>query len=99
MLPTRGYATDNATSPLKPFKFERRGLRDHDVLIQILYCGVCHSDIHQARNEWGNSSYPMVPGHEIVGRISQIGSKVKKYKVDDVVGVGCFVDSCRVCSN
>ena len=99
MLPTRGYATHGATSNLEPFNFERRDVGARDVLIEILYCGVCHSDIHQARNEWGNSVYPMVPGHEIVGRVAQVGSEVERFKVGDLAGVGCFVDSCRVCAN
>jgi len=99
MLPTRGYATQSPTSDLEPFSFERRTPGAHDVLIEILYCGVCHSDIHQARNEWGNSVYPMVPGHEIVGRVTQVGSEVTRFKEGDLAGVGCFVDSCRVCDN
>ncbi|MGB6977022.1 MAG: NAD(P)-dependent alcohol dehydrogenase [Gammaproteobacteria bacterium] len=99
MLPTVGYATKSPTSSFEPFNFERRELGNHDVLIKILYCGVCHSDIHQARNGWGRSTYPMVPGHEIVGRVIRIGSEVKKFKVDDLVGVGCFVNSCRVCKS
>lgn len=97
MLSTRGYATKNPSSLLEPFSFERREPGSHDVLIEILYCGICHSDIHQARNEWGNSTYPMVPGHEIVGKVTRVGANVKKFKVGDTVGVGCFVDSCRVC--
>lgn len=97
MLPTKGYVVKNATSSLIPFNFERRELKPSDVLINILFCGVCHSDIHQARGEWGNSNFPMVPGHEIVGKIAKIGSKVSKFKVGDLVGVGCFVDSCRDC--
>jgi alcohol dehydrogenase (NADP+) len=99
MLPTRGYATQSSSSQLEPFTFERREPGAHDVLIEILYCGVCHSDIHQARNEWGGSIYPMVPGHEIVGRITRIGADVKKFKIGDLAGVGCFVDSCRTCSS
>jgi uncharacterized zinc-type alcohol dehydrogenase-like protein len=99
MLKTRGYATDGPTAKLAPFDFERRELGAQDVLIEILYCGVCHSDIHQARNEWANSIYPMVPGHEIVGRISQVGSGVTRFKAGDLAGVGCFVDSCRVCGS
>lgn len=93
-----GYAAQSAQSPLVPFKFERRNPREDDVVIQIEYCGVCHSDLHQARNDWGFSSYPVVPGHEIVGRVTSIGSKVTKYKVGDLVGIGCMVDSCRICS-
>lgn len=99
MLPTQGYATKNPSSQLEPFNFERREPGAHDVLIKILYCGVCHSDIHQARNEWGNATYPMVPGHEIVGRVERVGSDVKKFKINDLVGVGCFVDSCRTCAS
>ena len=99
MLPTRGYATKGPTSALEPFNFNRREVGAEDVLIKILYCGICHSDIHQARNEWGGSIYPMVPGHEIVGRVERVGAHVKKFKVNDLVGVGCFVDSCRVCAS
>ncbi|HEX8068764.1 MAG TPA: NAD(P)-dependent alcohol dehydrogenase [Pyrinomonadaceae bacterium] len=99
MLPTRGYATTGPTAELAPFNFERRAPGAHDVLIEILYCGVCHSDIHQARNEWGNSTYPMVPGHEIVGRVARVGAEVMRFKAGDLAGVGCFVDSCRVCGN
>src|SRR5262245_54569474 len=97
MIPTRGYAASAASQPLKPFKFERPDPGLHDVLIDIHYCGICHSDIHQVRNEWGESLYPMVPGHEIAGRVTQVGAKVKRFKVGDAVGVGCFVDSCRKC--
>ncbi|HEV2801279.1 MAG TPA: NAD(P)-dependent alcohol dehydrogenase [Pyrinomonadaceae bacterium] len=99
MLKTRGYATQAATAPLEPFSFERRDVGAHDVLIEILYCGVCHSDIHQARNEWENSIYPMVPGHEIVGRIARTGAEVTRFKEGDLAGVGCFVDSCRTCDS
>jgi uncharacterized zinc-type alcohol dehydrogenase-like protein len=94
-----GWGARGANKPLAPFSFSRRELGAHDVLIEILYCGICHSDIHKVRDEWGGSLFPMVPGHEIVGIISAIGSKVKKYKVDDKVGVGCMVDSCRQCSS
>jgi alcohol dehydrogenase (NADP+) len=97
MIPTKAYAAQNATTPLGPFNFQRREPGDHDVVIEILYCGVCHSDIHQVKNEWGGSIYPMVPGHEIVGRISRVGAHVKNFKTGDMAGVGCFVDSCRVC--
>jgi uncharacterized zinc-type alcohol dehydrogenase-like protein len=99
MKPTKGYAVQGPESKFEPFNFERRELGARDVLIEILYCGICHSDIHQARNEWGNSVYPMVPGHEIVGRVAQVGAEVSKFKVGDVAGVGCFVDSCRTCEN
>lgn len=99
MIPTHGYATKNSKAIFEPFKFERRNPGPNDVLIKIRYSGICHSDIHQARNEWGNSIFPMVPGHEIVGEVIQIGSQVKKFKVGDTVGVGCFVDSCRTCNS
>ena len=97
MLETPAYAVTSPTSPLGPMSIARREPGPRDVLIDILYCGVCHSDIHQARGEWGNSSYPMVPGHEIVGRVARVGTAVQKWKVGDAVGVGCFVDSCRAC--
>ena len=97
MIAARSYAAMNATTPLTPFNFERREPGPHDVVIDILYCGVCHSDIHQVRDEWGGSIFPMVPGHEIVGRISRIGAQVKNFKVGDLAGIGCFVDSCRHC--
>jgi alcohol dehydrogenase (NADP+) len=99
MLPTRGYAAQSASSPIAPFSFERREPKENDVLIEILYCGICHSDIHQARDEWGGSTYPMVPGHEIVGRVTRVGKAVKKFKEGDLAGVGCLVDSCRSCSS
>ena len=99
MLPTRGYATQGPKSRLEPFSFTRREPGAHDVLLQIDYCGVCHSDIHQARGEWGNSTYPMVPGHEVTGRVTRTGSRVTKFKEGELVGVGCFVDSCRTCSS
>jgi alcohol dehydrogenase (NADP+) len=97
MPTTPAYATPSAKAPLAPFTVERREPGPHDVLIDIHYCGVCHSDIHQARDEWGHAIFPMVPGHEIVGRVSQVGGSVTRYKVGDAVGVGCFVDSCREC--
>src|SRR5687767_8316792 len=99
MLPARGYATHGPKSRLEPFTFTRREPEAHDVVLQIDYCGICHSDIHQARGEWGNSMYPMVPGHEITGHVTQIGRDVTRFKVGDPVGVGCFVDSCRTCPN
>ena len=97
MLQVIGYAAEEAKASLTPFSFERRDLLDHDVVIDIQYCGICHTDIHQVKNEWGRSNYPMVPGHEIVGNISQVGSQVTRFKIGDKVGVGCFVDSCRNC--
>jgi alcohol dehydrogenase (NADP+) len=96
---TPAYAAANAGAPLAPFAIERREPGPHDVLIDILYCGVCHSDIHQARDEWGGSIFPMVPGHEIVGRIARAGARVSRFKVGDAVGVGVFVDSCRQCES
>ncbi|KRD31951.1 hydroxyacid dehydrogenase [Lysobacter sp. Root916] len=97
MLKTAAYAAASAQSPLAPHSIERRQPGPNEVLIDILYCGVCHSDIHQARDEWGGSIFPMVPGHEIVGRVAQVGAGVDKFQVGDAVGVGCFVDSCREC--
>jgi alcohol dehydrogenase (NADP+) len=97
MLKVRGYAAKDASSPLGPFTFERREPGPRDVQIEILYCGICHSDLHQARNDWSNSLYPMVPGHEIVGRVVRVGTDVKKFSEDDYAGVGCMVDSCRNC--
>lgn len=92
-----GYAARSATTPLAPFSFERRDPRPDDVTLEVLYCGVCHSDLHNARNDWGFSSYPVVPGHEIIGRVTAVGSAVTKFKVGDAVGVGCMVDSCFGC--
>lgn len=97
MIPARGYAAKNSKSKLTPFSFRRREPGPHDVLIEIFFCGICHSDIHQVRDEWDNANYPMVPGHEIAGRVAWTGKKVKKFKIGDPVGVGCFVDSCRKC--
>lgn len=99
MIQAKGMAALEATKPLAPYSFTRRSPRDHDVVIDIMYCGICHSDIHQAAGEWGNSMYPMVPGHEIAGVVRLVGSKVTKYKIGDRVGVGCFVDSCRQCQS
>ncbi len=96
-MKTLGYAAQSAASPLAPFPFERRSLRPNDVAMDVLYCGVCHSDLHMARNDWGWSFYPLVPGHEIVGRVTEVGAEVKTYKVGDHVAVGCMVDSCRNC--
>ena len=97
MLPTKGYAAAAAKVPLAPYDFERRELKEHDVLVDIQYCGICHSDIHQARDEWGGAIFPMVPGHEITGVVARVGSKVTKFAPGDRVGVGVFVDSCRTC--
>ncbi len=97
MLSTKGYAAMAAKASLQPFTFARREVGAHDLLIRISHCGICHSDIHQARDEWGISLFPMVPGHEIVGTVAQVGSAVKTFKDGDRVGVGCFVDSCRSC--
>ena len=99
MALARGYAATDASKPLQPFTFERREPREDDVVISIKYSGICHSDIHQVRNEWGNSMFPMVPGHEIAGIVTAVGSKVSKFKVGDRVGVGCFVDSCTTCAS
>ncbi len=96
---TKSYAAQTAKSPLAPFGLKRRDPRPNDVVIDILFCGVCHSDLHQARNEWHNTVFPCVPGHEIVGRVTKVGSKVKKFKEGDLAAVGCMVDSCRTCAN
>src|SRR4051794_35725227 len=93
-----GYATQSARDNLASYRFERREPRPNDVVIEILYCGVCHSDLHQARNDWGNSIYPMVPGHEIIGRVTSVGPDVTRFKSGDQVGVGCMVDSCQHCA-
>ena len=98
MLDVQGYAALNARSPLEPFRFSRREVGRQDVLIHIHYCGICHSDVHQTRDEWGGSLFPMVPGHEIVGTVEKVGTSVKQFKAGQMVGVGCFVDSCRTCS-
>ncbi|MEJ1963081.1 MAG: NAD(P)-dependent alcohol dehydrogenase [Gammaproteobacteria bacterium] len=98
MIEVRGYSASDAHSLLAPFKFERRDPGPRDVQIEILYCGICHSDLHQAHNDWSNSLYPMVPGHEIVGRVVRVGGEVRKLKAGDFAGVGCMVDSCRQCA-
>ncbi len=98
MLQTKGYAAMTAKTALTPFSFERREVGPRDILITITHCGICHSDIHQARDEWGGSIFPMVPGHEIVGTVARVGTEVKAFKIGDRAGVGCFVDSCRSCS-
>ncbi len=97
MSQTRAYAAHAADQPLAPFGFERRQPRPDDVAIEILYCGVCHSDLHFARNDWGMTRFPLVPGHEIVGRVTAVGDEVSRFRVGDLVGVGCMVDSCRHC--
>ena len=99
MTAAKGYAAQDAQSSLAPFQFERREVKPHDVQFDILYCGVCHSDLHQIRDEWGGSIFPMVPGHEIVGRVTAVGNHVTKFKVGDLAAVGCIVDSCRHCEN
>ena len=98
MHPTAAYAAFSATAPLAPWRFERRDPRPGEVLIDIRYCGVCHSDVHTVRGEWGPQQYPLVPGHEIVGHVAAVGEGVDRYRVGDAVGVGCFVDSCRRCA-
>jgi len=98
-MKSHGYAAHSKTSPLTPFDFERREPNPEDVVVAIEYSGICHSDIHQVRDEWGGSLYPMVPGHEIVGKVAAVGSAVTKFKVGDLAGVGVLVDSCRVCDN
>ncbi len=98
MIKTRGFAALSAKADLTPFDFERREPKDHDVLIEIKFCGICHSDIHQVKDEWGFSIFPMVPGHEISGIVAKVGSKVTKFQVGDRVGVGCMVDSCQNCT-
>jgi len=98
-LPSRGYAAMTAASPLTPWSFTRRTPRPYDVLIDLKYCGICHTDLHFARNDFGMSTFPLVPGHEMVGIVKEIGDHVSRYKVGDTVGVGCMVDSCRECDN
>ena len=99
MIATKAYAAYNAATPLAPFDFDSRDVGQNDVLIEILYCGVCHSDLHQARGEWGNKLFPMVPGHEIVGKVTKTGNAVTRFKSGDLAGVGVLVDSCRTCKN
>lgn len=99
-IATRGYATHTKDAKFEPFEFSRREVGPNDILIDIAYAGICHSDIHQAKAEWEPmipSIFPMVPGHEIVGRVSQVGSDVTKFSIGDIAGIGCFVDSCRDC--
>lgn len=99
MSNVKAYAAHSNSTPLVPFNIARREPKPHDVQIQILYCGVCHSDLHFARNDWGMTVYPVVPGHEIVGKVTAIGKNVTKFKVGDTAGIGCLVDSCRTCEN
>ena len=99
MQNAKAYATQSQTSPIEPFSIQRRDPGARDVQIQILYCGICHTDVHIARNEWGGTTYPCVPGHEIVGRVTRTGPAAKKYKEGDIVAVGCIVDSCRQCES
>jgi alcohol dehydrogenase (NADP+) len=98
-MKTSAYAAQTATTPLAPFSIQRRDVGKHDVQLEILYCGVCHSDLHTVRSEWQGTTYPCVPGHEIVGRVTKVGAQVKKFKEGDTAGVGCMVDSCRNCAN
>ncbi|SEL31536.1 NAD(P)-dependent alcohol dehydrogenase [Parapedobacter koreensis] len=95
----KAFGTETAEAPLKPLHIQRRNVTPHDVEIEILFCGICHSDLHTARNEWHGSVYPVVPGHEIVGRIARVGDHVSKFKVGDLAAVGCMVDSCRECES
>jgi uncharacterized zinc-type alcohol dehydrogenase-like protein len=99
MIETRGYAAYSATTPLAPYSFERRDPGPRDVRIEILYCGVCHSDLHTVRSEWPGTVYPMVPGHEIVGRVVEVGGEVARFAAGDLCAVGCLVDSCRRCAS
>lgn len=97
MITAKGYAVSSSNAPFHPFQFERKAPGEHEILIEILYCGICHSDLHKVKNEWGSSVYPMVPGHEIVGKVKQVGAKVKKWEIGEGVGVGCMINSCRTC--
>ena len=97
MIPVNSYAAMSSNTPLEVYNFERRAVGPDDVQIDILFCGVCHSDLHQVKNEWGGSQYPMVPGHEIVGKVLSVGANVTKFKVGDLAGVGVMVDSCKTC--
>lgn len=97
MIQSHGYAAQQSNTPLAPFSFTRRDPKDRDVVVEIEYCGVCHSDIHSTRNEWRNAIYPMVPGHEVIGRVTALGSQVSRFKIGQRVGVGVIIDSCRTC--
>ncbi len=94
----KAWAATSPSAPLSPFQFERRAVGPHDVQIELTHCGICHSDLHQVRDEWGGAVFPMVPGHEMVGRVSKVGAQVKRFQVGDLAGVGCLVDSCRTCA-
>ena len=96
-MKTIGYAAHSSSAPLVPYSFDRRALRPNDVAMEILYCGVCHSALHMSRNDWDWTTYPLVPGHEIIGRVIAVGTDVKRYQVGDNVAVGCMVDSCMEC--
>lgn len=98
-MSTKAFAAHSATTPLKPHSIDRREPLATDVEIEILYCGVCHTDVHFARNEWGMTSFPIVPGHEILGRVTRVGEKVRGFKPGDLAAVGCLVDSCRSCES
>ena len=98
-MKANAYAAHNSKDDLVPFEMERRNLLEDDVLIDILFCGICHSDIHTVHSDWGPANYPVVPGHEIIGRVVNVGNKVSKYKIGDLVGVGCMVDSCKHCNS
>ena len=99
MIQSKGYAAQDPATDLQPWDFQRRAVGSHDIQIEILFCGVCHSDLHQIKNDWFPGVFPMVPGHEIVGKISKVGDHVRNFKVGDIAGVGCMVDSCQVCEN
>lgn len=99
MIKAKAYAAQQAKAQLAPWNFERREVGPNDVQFDILYCGVCHSDLHQINDDWGPGIFPMVPGHEIIGKVKQVGANVKRYKIGDMVGTGCLVDSCRTCEN
>src|SRR5690606_12186764 len=98
-MPIHAYGAYSGTQPLEPMQISRRAPGAHDVQIDILYCGICHSDLHQVRSEWAGTQFPCVPGHEIVGRVSAVGAQVSRYLVGDLVGVGCIVDSCQHCAD
>ena len=97
MIQSIGYATESATGKLKPYEFLRKNPATHEVLVAVQYCGICHSDVHQARNEWKNTNYPCMPGHEIIGTVEKVGSQVKNFEVGEVVGIGCMINSCQTC--